>query len=72
MDRGRIEASLREIEHHIARGLQHLDRQRQIIAELERDGHDTAAAVTLLATLEETQRLHVASYKTIQKELRSL
>jgi hypothetical protein len=71
MDRAKIEEHLRQTDSHIALGLKHLERQREIIAELQRDGHDTTAAVELLATLEETQRLHADTRRTILGELRS-
>jgi hypothetical protein len=41
----------------------------QLIAELRRNGHDTAKATELLATLEETQRLHIVIREQIQREL---
>jgi hypothetical protein len=45
---------------HVRQGAAHIKRQRQLIAELRRDGHDTLAkdGESLLATLQATQRLH--------------
>jgi hypothetical protein len=68
MDRAKIEEHLQQTDSHIALGEKHLERQHKIIAELQRDGHDTTAATDLLATLEETQRLHVDTRKTILEE----
>jgi hypothetical protein len=42
-------------ERHVADGEIHLSRQKALIAEL--DGHDTADAPAILATMLETQRL---------------
>jgi hypothetical protein len=39
-------------------GERHIVKQRKIVAELKRDGHDTYAAERLLRTFEETQVLH--------------
>jgi hypothetical protein len=72
MDRAMIEEHLRQAEEHIALGEQHIARQREILAELQRDGHDTAQAEELLATFEETQRMHIADRDRIQDELQSL
>jgi hypothetical protein len=71
MDRVRIEEHLNQAEQHITLGMMHISRPQQIIAELQRDGHDTTDAEALLATLEETQRLHLSGRETILDELRS-
>jgi hypothetical protein len=49
---------LAQAEHHAAEGKRHLARQEQLVAELDRDGLDTAGALNVLATLRETQTLH--------------
>jgi hypothetical protein len=56
-------------ERHAAEGEDHIERQRRILAELERDGHDTALARKLLATLEATQAQHVANRDRLRREL---
>ena len=60
MDRRMIEAHLALTERHVAEGKRHVARQRELVAELERDGHDTATALDLLRQFEELQALHVA------------
>ena len=56
--RADLKRELAQAERHIAEGKKHIGRQMVIIAELERDGHDTATAKELLDTLEQTQQLH--------------
>jgi hypothetical protein len=52
--------TIAQAEEHIADGEQRIARQRELIAELERDGHDTKEAHGLLETmvklLEQMQR----------------
>jgi hypothetical protein len=47
-------------------------RQREIIAELQYNGHDSTRAAEMLATLEEVQRSHVASRDRVAAELREM
>jgi hypothetical protein len=69
MNRPAIEQHLTETLEHIALGEVHITRQHQLVAELRRDGHDTTAAMELLATLEETQRTHVETRERLQRQL---
>jgi hypothetical protein len=48
MDREMLECHLAEAEEHIATGGKNIARQRKVIAQLERDGRDTASARTFL------------------------
>jgi len=59
MDKTAIERDLARVEHHVRQGEQSIARQRDIITDLERGGHDTAQVKTLLGQLEATQALHV-------------
>ena len=43
--------SLAEAEAYLANGERHIRQQRELVAELEREGHDATAARNLLATL---------------------
>jgi hypothetical protein len=70
MDPALISEHLARAERHIAEGLAHLRHQHALIAELERDGHDAALARELLATLERTHALHIASRDQLAEELR--
>ena len=58
MDQAALQQHLAQAERHIARGVVHLARQRELIAELDRAGHDTEEARAILDTLMETQVLH--------------
>jgi hypothetical protein len=63
-------ADLQQVEDHIAEGEAHIRRQRQIVAELERDGHDTALAKDLLEIFEATLINHIALRDRLVEELR--
>ena len=54
-----VKALLAEAERSIATGSKIVERQRCIIMELERDGHDTSQARFVLHELLNTQSLHV-------------
>jgi hypothetical protein len=69
MDRAMEERHLAEVEAHIALGERHIVRQRKLVAELARDGHDTTEAKRLLANLEETQALYIATRDLARREL---
>jgi hypothetical protein len=69
MDKQFLMQHLAQAEAHIAQGRLHIERQEQRIAELERDGHDSSLARTLLDTLGEAQRLHEATRERILAEL---
>jgi len=56
---------------HIASGNRVVIRQRQLIDELEADGHDTREAVALLARFEGLLALHLADRDRMFDELRS-
>ncbi|MET0407234.1 MAG: hypothetical protein ABW006_02570 [Hyphomicrobium sp.] len=65
------------IERHLAQAEMHeshLARQKAIVAELERDGHEeaTQAARDLLATFELTQQSHVEDRDRLREELAKL
>ena len=53
----------------MAEGVQHIVRQRTVIADLERHGHDTKQARALLAQFQATQALHIADRDQLKKEL---
>ena len=58
MDQGALQQHLAQAERHIAQGVVHLARQRVLITELHRAGHDTDEARAILDSLMETQALH--------------
>ncbi len=51
---GHDSEALREIENHIARAKDHVNRQQALIASLERDGRDTTQVLVLLSAYSET------------------
>jgi hypothetical protein len=69
MERTILLEHLLRTEEHIAKGERHLTRQREIIQQLERDGHDASTARDFLTTLEQTQDLHVANRERVRAEL---
>jgi hypothetical protein len=56
-------------EEAIARGERHIQREEQMISELDRDGHDTSEALALLETYRQTQAAHVAHRNLILQML---
>ena len=72
MDRTIIEEHLAKAENHIALGEWHIARQKEIVAELERDGHDPTEAVKLLSLFESTIALHVADRDRLRTQLVSM
>lgn len=54
---------LAQTEGYVALGEHHLGRQRELVSELERDGHDTTEARRLL------QALHAADRDRLRNEL---
>ena len=68
-DRQMILDHLRLAESHVSLGQEHIVRQRQLVAELKRDGHDPGDAGKLLAQFEELQAMHVADRDRLIGEL---
>lgn len=68
-DRALLQRNFAEAQDHVLRGMQIIARQHEIIAELERDGHDTARARKLLDQFEQTQALHMAHRDRLRQEL---
>jgi hypothetical protein len=53
------ESEVEMAERHVREGTEHVLRQRDLVAELKRDGHDITAAVELLNTLETSLQEHI-------------
>lgn len=62
-------AQFRQAESHLTLAQSHLERQRQIVAEAERDGHDATKARELLALFEESHARHVEERDRLVSEL---
>jgi hypothetical protein len=69
VNRELLEENLRLAETHVALGEQHLLRQRELIVELEKGGHDTSLAQSLLQTFEQSQTMHLADRERLRREL---
>ncbi len=63
------EGALAQVERHVELGERHLARQRELIAQLERDGRDTRQAKALLRAFEETQALHIQHWDRLKRRL---
>jgi len=64
-----IEKHLALAERHVADGEKHVARQKQLVAELERDGHDAKQARDLLKQFEDFQAIHVAERNRLRSQL---
>jgi hypothetical protein len=69
MNREMTLAHLAKAEKNVVLGERHIQRQEQLVSELDRDGHDTSAALTLLATFHRAQAEHVAHRDFLLREL---
>jgi hypothetical protein len=69
MDRQVLTEQLAEAEQHIAQGDRNITQQREIVAALERNGHDSGAARQLLAQFEDLQRIHIAHRDKLREQL---
>ena len=69
MDRALQQAHLAQAERHIAGVRGYIERQEQIIADLERDGCDITIALDLLTTFRHMQDENIAHRDRILKEL---
>lgn len=68
-DRALAQRHLVQAERHIAQGAVAITKQESLIAQLDRDGHDATGARNVLATMRETQALHVEGRDRILREL---
>jgi arginine repressor len=64
-----LEDHLTAVELLIAETKRHVNHQRELVAELESDGHDTSQATRLLAQLEEVLATQIAERDRVRKEL---
>lgn len=70
--RGALLDHLAMAERHIAQGAAIIDKQKLLILELERDGHDTHRSRALLRQFEDVQHLHIADRDRLIAELAEL
>jgi len=69
MDRAVWQEHLAQTEWHIVEAEKRVARQREIVAELERDGHRTTAARSRLAAFESLLSMHIADHQRLQSDL---
>lgn len=69
IDRALWQEHLAQAERHVTLGETHIAKQRAIVADLERDGHDARIARDLLDQLEQMQTLHVANRDRLREDL---
>jgi hypothetical protein len=60
---------LAQAEQHVAEARVHVKRQREIVAELQRDGHDTREAQRLLDNFIALERSHAADRDRLRDQL---
>ena len=70
MDRATLEKALVQAKQHVTLGARHVERQHEIIAALERAGHDSTQARQLLTVFLATQATHICGRDRLLKELR--
>lgn len=69
MDRAVWQEHLAQTERHIVEAEKRVARQREIVAELERDGHRTTAARGRLAAFESLLAMYLADRQRLRREL---
>lgn len=69
MDPQRLHKHLAEAEAQVVKGLRHIADQRDVVEQLERDGHDSTTARDLLTTLLHSQQLHEEHRDRLKREL---
>ena len=72
MNRRLLEMHLDRARRHVRTGADDIARQRAVVDELQRDGHDTALARKLLASFETLQAMHVDEAARLTAELAAL
>jgi hypothetical protein len=70
MNRATLLAQLEQAQSHIALGQRHIDRQIEIVSDLERKGYPTGQAYLLLATFRQSQEEHEAHRARILHNLK--
>jgi hypothetical protein len=69
IDRHLWQEHLAQAERHVAEAEQHIARQRHLVADLERHGHDTESACYLMRQFEEMLAVHVLHRDRLRGEL---
>ena len=69
MDRKLLEDQLSAAERQLAEVERNIANQRELVSQLEREGHDTESAARQLEQLEEVLDMQIADRDRIRKEL---
>jgi hypothetical protein len=69
VDRVIWQEHLAQAERHVVEAEKRVARQREIVADLERNGHRATAARGLLAAFERLLAMHLADRERIRREL---
>jgi hypothetical protein len=72
MDRQTILDRLAQAERHVAEGIEHVERQRERIQQLARDGLDTGPSAVLLREFERMLTLHMEDRDRLRRTCRDL
>ncbi len=72
MDRSMVLDHLALAERHVTEGEQHVNRQRELVAELRRKGKDTFLAQQVLQQFQELLHLHVTDRDRLRRELQEV
>jgi len=71
VDRETLLQRLAKAEDQVELGALNVTRQREIVAQLERDGFDTVGARALLIEFEEAQTAYIAARDRLRREVES-
>ena len=69
MDRVLLEQHFAQAREHVATGEKNVARQRELVEQMVRDGHDPTMARQSLAQFEELLVMHIADRDRMEKEL---
>jgi predicted DNA-binding protein YlxM (UPF0122 family) len=69
MNRAMLEDHLAASEQHLAEAARHVAHQRERVAQLKREGHDTAQDTRLLEQYEEVLAMHIADRNRLRRQI---
>jgi len=69
MDRQMLMEHLSQAERHVAEGMVHVEKQRTLVENMARDGHDIGGHEALLRQFEKTLGLHTKIRDQLQRQL---
>lgn len=72
MERSDLEKRLKLANAHVELGRHHVERQAQIVADFERNGHDTGGARGLLSEFQDSLSMHVRDRDRLLRQLAAL